>query len=167
MYGFDKKLDELVISATADEGVDFIDVCGYLPDKAATSEKLDLLLEALAERGLRVRANRSACGDIAQSLAPKPQRAERGGDGEGSEQGVTADSIRMYLRQMGRLPMLDRNQEISVAKRIDITRKQFRRLILGSMFIFDRAVDMLAKVYAGQLPFDRTIEVCVTEGREK
>ena len=167
MYGFDKRLDELVISATADKGVDFIDVCGYLPDKAATSEKLDLLLEALAERGLRVRANRSACGDIAQSLAPKPQRAERGGDGEGSEQGVTADSIRMYLRQMGRLPMLDRNQEISVAKRIDITRKQFRRLILGSMFIFDRAVDMLAKVYAGQLPFDRTIEVCVTEGREK
>ena len=109
MYGFDKRLDELVSSATAGGGLDFIDVCGYLPDKAETSEKLDLLLEALAERGLRVRANRSACGDIAQSLAPRPQKPERGGDGEGSDQGVTADSIRMYLRQMGRLPMLDRN----------------------------------------------------------
>ena len=84
MYGFDKRLDELVSSATAGGGLDFIDVCGYLPDKAETSEKLDLLLEALAERGLRVRANRSACGDIAQSLAPRPQRPERGGDGEGS-----------------------------------------------------------------------------------
>ena len=167
MYGFDKRLDELVSSATAGGGLDFIDVCGYLPDKAETSEKLDLLLEALAERGLRVRANRSACGDIAQSLAPRPQKPERGGDGEGSDQGVTADSIRMYLRQMGRLPMLDRDQEISVAKRIDITRKQYRRLVLGAMFIFDRAVGMLTKVHASELPFDRTIEVCVTEGREK
>ncbi|GIS63359.1 MAG: hypothetical protein CM1200mP2_55840 [Planctomycetaceae bacterium] len=51
--------------------------------------------------------------------------------------------------------MLDRAQEISVAKRIDITRKQYRRLVLGAMFIFDRAVDMLSKVYASELPFDR------------
>ncbi|MFP6703626.1 MAG: sigma-70 family RNA polymerase sigma factor, partial [Planctomycetaceae bacterium] len=166
MFGFDKKLDELVASAIAGNGIDFIDVCGYLPDKAESSEKLDLLLEALAERGLRVRADRPACGDIARSLAPKPQRPERGGDGS-SDQGVTADSIRMYLRQMGRLPMLDREQEISVAKRIDITRKQYRRLLLGAVYIFDRAVDMLTKVYNSQLPFDRTIEVCVTEGREK
>ena len=167
MYGFDKRLDELVVAAEADGGLDFIDVCGYLPDKAEICEKLDLLLEALAERGLRVRADRSACGDIATALAPRPQKPERGGDGDGSDQGVTADSIRMYLRQMGRLPMLDRDQEISVAKRIDITRKQYRRLVLGAMFIFDRAVDMLSKVYASELPFDRTIEVCVTEGREK
>ena len=127
-------------AAEADGGLDFIDVCGYLPDKAEICEKLDLLLEALAERGLRVRADRSACGDIATALAPRPQKPERGGDGEGSDQGVTADSIRMYLRQMGRLPMLDRDQEISVAKRIDITRKQYRRLVLGAMFIIDRAV---------------------------
>ena len=166
MYGFDKRLDELVAAAEADGGLDFIDVCGYLPDKAEICEKLDLLLEALAERGLRVRADRTACGDIATALAPRPQKPERG-DGDGSDQGVTADSIRMYLRQMGRLPMLDRDQEISVAKRIDITRKQYRRLVLGAMFIFDRAVDMLSKVYASELPFDRTIEVCVTEGREK
>ncbi len=167
MYGFDNRLDELVARAEAEGGLDFIDVCGFLPDKAETSEKLDLLLEALAERGLRVRAHRAACGDIASALAPRPQKPERGGDGDSSDQGVTADSIRMYLRQMGRLPMLDRDQEISVAKRIDITRKQYRRLVLGAMFIFDRARDMLAKVHAGELPFDRTIEVCVTEGREK
>ena len=38
MFGFDKKLDELMASAIAGNGIDFIDVCGYLPDKAESSE---------------------------------------------------------------------------------------------------------------------------------
>ncbi|MFP6766764.1 MAG: sigma-70 factor domain-containing protein, partial [Planctomycetaceae bacterium] len=164
MYGFDEKLAELVATAETNNGLDFVEMCDYLPNKAESCDKLDLLLEALQDRGLRVRANRSACGDIVAALAPRPQRSERSGE---SSQGVTADSIRMYLRQMGRLPMLDRGQEISVSKRIDVTRKQFRRQVLGAMFIYDQAVDLLARVYSGDLPFDRTIEVCVTEGREK
>ena len=164
MYGFDEKLAELVATAEANNGLDFVEMCDYLPNKAESCDKLDLLLEALQDRGLRVRANRSACGDIVAALAPRPQRSERSGE---SSQGVTADSIRMYLRQMGRLPMLDRGQEISVSKRIDVTRKQFRRQVLGAMFIYDQAVDLLARVHNGDLPFDRTIEVCVTEGREK
>ncbi len=164
MYGFDSELAKLVATAEANNGLDFVEMCDYLPNKAESCDKLDLLLEALQDRGLRVRANRSACGDIVAALAPRPQRPERSGE---SSQGVTADSIRMYLRQMGRLPMLDRGQEISVSKRIDVTRKQFRRQVLGAMFIFDQAVDLLARVYNGDLPFDRTIEVCVTEGREK
>ena len=164
VYGFDKQLAELVEKAVSENGLDFVQVSNYLPDKAENCEKMDLLLEALQERGLRIRANPRACGEIVQALAPRPLRSDSSGD---SNQGVTADSIRMYLRQMGRLPMLDRDQEIAVAKRIDVTRKQFRRTLIGSVFIFDQAVDLLTRVHEGNLPFDRTIEVCVTEGREK
>jgi RNA polymerase primary sigma factor len=37
----------------------------------------------------------------------------------------------MYLAQMAEIPLLTRAEEISLAKRIEVTRKRFRRAILG------------------------------------
>ena len=36
------------------------------------------------------------------------------------------DPVRMYLTQMGEIPLLTRQQEISLAKKIEITRREFR-----------------------------------------
>ena len=40
------------------------------------------------------------------------------------------DPVRMYLTQMGEIPLLTREQEIDLAKKIEITRKRFRRKVL-------------------------------------
>ena len=40
------------------------------------------------------------------------------------------DPVRMYLTQMGEIPLLSRNEEISLAKKIEVTRKRFRRKVL-------------------------------------
>src|SRR5207248_1479362 len=37
------------------------------------------------------------------------------------------DPVRMYLTQMGEIPLLKREQEIALAKKIEVTRKRFRR----------------------------------------
>src|SRR5690606_10493247 len=42
------------------------------------------------------------------------------------------DPVRMYLTQMGEIPLLTREQEISLAKKIEITRKIFRSKVLES-----------------------------------
>jgi RNA polymerase primary sigma factor len=63
--------------------------------------------------------------------------------------------------------MLPREQEIALAKKIEITRKRFRRQLLESDYAMKQAVDILTKVHNGDLPFDRTIKVSVTEGLEK
>ena len=77
------------------------------------------------------------------------------------------DPIRMYLMQMGEIPMLTRELEISSAKAIEKTRTHFRRTLLGNDFVLQGAVELLEKVQSGELRLDRTIEISVTNTAEK
>ena len=77
------------------------------------------------------------------------------------------DPVRMYLTQMGEIPLLTRQQEIALAKEIEITRARFRRKLLECDFVIQHAVKVLKRVYLGELPFDRTVQVSVTDRLEK
>ena len=77
------------------------------------------------------------------------------------------DPVRMYLTQMGEIPLLTRQQEIALAKEIEVTRRRFRRLLLECDFVMQAAVKVLRRVHLGELPFDRTVQVSVTDRLEK
>jgi RNA polymerase primary sigma factor len=77
------------------------------------------------------------------------------------------DPVRMYLMQMGEIPLLTRAQEIAAAKEIERTRTRFRHTMLANDYLLQGAVMLLRKVRDGQLRLDRTIEVSVTNTAEK
>ncbi len=77
------------------------------------------------------------------------------------------DPVRMYLMQMGEIPMLNREEEVSSARSIEATRTRFRRTLLCNDFVLHGAADMLEKVHRGELRLDRTIEISVTNTTEK
>ena len=77
------------------------------------------------------------------------------------------DPVRMYLTQMGEIPLLTRQEEISLAKRIEDTRRQFRTRLLECDYVIQMAYKTLKRVYEGELPFDRTVQVSVTDRLEK
>ena len=77
------------------------------------------------------------------------------------------DPVRMYLTQMGEIPLLTRQQEISLAKEIEVTRRRFRSRLLECDYVANVAVKALRRVHTGELPFDRTVQVSVTDRLEK
>ncbi len=77
------------------------------------------------------------------------------------------DPVRMYLTQMGEIPLLTRQQEITLAKRIETSRRKFRTKLLECDYVIQMAFTTLKRVHEGELPFDRTIQVSVTDRLEK
>ena len=143
----------------------FDQVNAYLPDEAVDPEKIDTLLVALEEQGIELvdtppepRAESATTTVIV--AAPQPRRDEAITTPPSN---AANDPIRMYLAQMAEIPLLSRREEISLAKRIEVTRKRFRRAILGCAYSLQATVDTLRKVHEGKLPFDRTIKVSLTE----
>ncbi|MEQ1824562.1 MAG: sigma-70 family RNA polymerase sigma factor [Pirellula sp.] len=80
---------------------------------------------------------------------------------------ATEDPVRMYLMQMGEIPLLTRQQEVSAAKHIEMTRTNYRQWMLASDFVLQGATKLLEQVRDSKLRLDRTIEVSVTNATEK
>jgi len=83
------------------------------------------------------------------------EEAEEHGDGISGPD----DALGLYLRQMGASPLLNREQELALARRLEATRQRFRRSALASWLTVARVVETFDRVQAGQLAIDPTIDV--------
>ncbi len=79
----------------------------------------------------------------------------------------TDDPVRMYLMQMGQIPLLTRQEEIASAQKIEGTRSKYRHWMLATDFMLQGACKLLEQVRDSKLRLDRTIEVSVTNATEK
>src|SRR6478609_11473014 len=114
----------------------FDQVNDYLPDEASSPDKIQGLLEAIDELGIELvneeeaESRLLASGDLdddSDELADEPEDEEVELTPEDLDEISRRidDPVRMYLTQMGEIPLLTRDQEINLAKRIEITRKKF------------------------------------------
>jgi RNA polymerase primary sigma factor len=145
-----------------------------LPDEAISPDKLDSLLMALDELGVELIDE----SDVAQRepFAEETEAPEEPVAGKPVAEEVVEDlevvhriddPVRMYLTQMGEIPLLTRDQEISLARKIEMTRMHFRRRVLESDYCLQQASDIITQVHAGDLPFDRTMKISTAENLSK
>ncbi|MCO8120285.1 sigma-70 family RNA polymerase sigma factor [Stieleria sp. TO1_6] len=102
--------------------------------------------------------------DHLEELPVDPRAASEGIEAESDP---TEDPVRMYLMQMGQIPLLTRDQEVSAAVQIETTRDRYRHCMLATDFMLQGSLKLLQQVRDKQLRLDRTIEVSVTNAVEK
>jgi RNA polymerase primary sigma factor len=164
----DADLTALIVAGKAQGYLTFDQVNSYLPDEAVDPEKIDCLLVALEEQGIELVDTPPEPGEqVAATRVPaaksRPAQPRRDEAITTAPSNAGNDPIRMYLAQMAEIPLLTRAEEISLAKKIEVTRKRFRRAILGCSYSLQATVETLRRVHEGKLPFDRTIKVSLTE----
>lgn len=184
MYRLNESLRQLTELGQLQGYLTFTQINDYLPENEVSPEKLDSLLLSLEDLGLSIvdeaklsdaakakLQNNGSVTNPAPQPAAKPKKKqtvnvngllEETGGGRKID-----DPVRMYLSQMGEIPLLTRQEEIDLAKKIEFTRKRFRRALLECHYVTCEAYDVLLKVQAGELPFDRTIKISLTESTEK
>jgi RNA polymerase primary sigma factor len=147
-----------------------------LPDEVISPARLDSLLMTLDELGVQLLDE----SDIEKGVDEDfEEEAEKIGHGDEDEDDLALeeelerevrkidDPVRMYLTQMGEIPLLTREEEISLARKIELTRLGFRRKVLESDYCARTAIDILRQVDEGILPFDRTMKMSSGEAYER
>ncbi len=141
-----------------------------LPDDNISPDRLDSLLMTLDDLGI----------DLIDEADVEKREGEERAEEEveeadahletvlvGTEEKRIDDPVRMYLTQMGEIPLLTRDEEISLAKKIELTRMAFRRKVLESELSMTSVISILEQVEAGLLPFDRTMRISTANNKEK
>ncbi len=157
------QLPSLITLAKSQGYLTYAQVGEFLPDEVDNATQTKLLLDMLD--GLHIHL----IDDEKDRIAVEPEKAEQPVDdrvqlfAQEEMPKLTDDPIRMYLSQMCKIPLFTREEEVALAKKIEIARGLFRRNLLRSFFALEATVKTLRRVQAGELPFDRTIKVSLTE----
>jgi RNA polymerase primary sigma factor len=178
----DESLKALVAAGKGKGYLTYSQVMEVLPEDANDPDMLDRLLVALEDQGIEIvdeqaaESRENSLRDLTAGGNPEDPAAELNTataeeelpstSAEDSTR-ATDDPVRMYLTQMGEIPLLSRQEEIALAKRIEITRRRFRRKVLECDYALRLALNVLHQVHREELPFDRTIKISVTENLEK
>jgi RNA polymerase primary sigma factor len=171
MEKIDDSLKVLLESGKEKGFLTYDQVNDHLPDDDTNPEKIDQILILLEDQGIELieeaEAEERESSNGAVTL-DEDVRAELDLSFMDEEESRRIDDpVRMYLTQMGEIPLLRREQEIALAKKIEVTRKRFRRKVLECDGALNHVVETLKRVHSGDLPFDRTVKVSLTENLEK
>jgi RNA polymerase primary sigma factor len=171
----EKTIKSIVVKAKKRGFLTYEELNDTLPDEIISPARLDSLLMTFDEMGIRLLDEADAAKETDDSF----EGADKIGHTEAEddlalEVALTEpevrkidDPIRMYLTQMGEIPLLTREEEINLARKIELTRLAFRRKVLESDYCSRAAVEILQQVDEGSLPFDRTMKMSSGEAQER
>jgi len=167
-------LKQLIVQGKNKGFLTYEEVNRLLPEDVTSGEKVDSIFAMLEEMGIEladdeedgealVASKASAEAEAAQQRATEATNAAEAEAArllrEGPATEKIDDPVRMYLTQMGEIPLLTRVQEIRLAKLIELTRKRYRKKVLESGIAQETAISTLKDVVAGNLAFDRTLKI--------
>jgi RNA polymerase primary sigma factor len=159
--GFDltEKIKELVRLAQEQGYLTYGDINDALPDNVVTPEDLDEVYIKL--RNLEVEIVDQA--EVDRVKQPEPEEEE-----DKSRLDILDDPVRMYLKQMGQVPLLTREQEVEISKRIEDAENEVKKIIYSFGFAGKEHIALAEKLISEppKERFDRVILDKKIEGRE-
>jgi len=160
-----EKIRELIKLAKEQEYLTYDDINEILPNDLVDPEDVEAIMERL----------RNMEFDIIDASEVDRFKDKKKDEGDGEEEEVKADQkldilddpVRMYLKQMGQVPLLTREQEVEISKRIEDAEIEVSKNLHKFGFITDLYLELAEKLNKGKERFDRVILDKKIESRER
>lgn len=157
-----EKLRTLIKLAKEQGYLTYDDINEALPESVNNSEEIEAVYDFL--RTLEIDIIDSS--DVDNAKAVTALDAEEI-EGKESKLDIVDDPVRMYLKQMGQVPLLTREQEVEISKRIEQSEAMVKSCLHSFHFIAKEYLNLAKKLRQGKERFDRVIQDKQVECREE
>ncbi len=149
---FQKKMEELVNLAKEQGFLTYEEINDILPMSFDSPEQIDQVLIFLTGMDIQI-LNQS---EVERQKEKKKEAKELEGLAKRTE-GTPDDPVRMYLKEMGAVPLLTREEEVEISKRIEKAQIQIERIILRFRYSTKEAISIAYYLISGKERFDKII----------
>jgi RNA polymerase primary sigma factor len=156
------RIRELIKLAKEQGYLTFDDLNEALPPDLTDADELDLILMRLRKLEIDIieASEVDRYKDVKKDSEEDEEKAEPKFD-------ILDDPVRMYLKQMGQVPLLTREQEVEISKRIEEAEERVADNINRFGFVARAHLELAAKLAEGGERFDRVILDKKIESRER
>lgn len=155
-----EKVKELVKLAKEQDYLTYDDINEILPNDIVEPEDVEAIME-------RLRAMEFDIIDASEVESYRDRKKETADDTKDQKLDILDDPVRMYLKQMGQVPLLTREQEVEISKRIEDAELEVQRYLHRFGFTTDNYLVLADKLMRGKERFDRIILDKKIESRER
>jgi RNA polymerase primary sigma factor len=157
-----ERVRDMVKLAKEQGYVTYDDINEALPENMADPEEMELLISRLRSMEVDI---------IDASEVDRYKDGKKDVDEEDEEKDqkldILDDPVRMYLKQMGQVPLLTREQEVEISKRIEDAELMVQKFINRFGFTSKAHLELAQKLIEGRERFDRVILDKKIESRER
>src|SRR6516164_3040011 len=145
-----EKIKELLRLAQEQGYLTYNDVNDALPDNMVTAEELDEVYLKLRNLDVEI---------VDQAEVDRIKQADLEEEEDKARLDILDDPVRMYLKQMGQVPLLTREQEVEISKRIEKAEHDLRAAVYSLGFCGKEHIALAEKLLADppRERFDRVI----------
>lgn len=147
-----QKIEELVTLAKDQGFVTYEEINEILPMSFDSAEQIDQVLIFLSGMDIQI-LNAS---EVERQKERKKEAKELEGISKRAE-GTSDDPVRMYLKEMGSVPLLTREEEVEISKRIEKAQIQIERIIMRFRYSTREAISIANYLLTGKERFDKSI----------
>jgi len=159
-----KSLDKLIALGKKKGYLTYDEVNDVLPEDIVSSDDIDEVFEMLNDEDIQIVDN-----ELTEEKLEDLSKTEEPKEFEEIEDRLLPldDPVKMYLKQMGRISLLSREDELKLAKKIEETENNFRQLLLSSKYAKNEIIALVKKVLTNEIHIENVVKEDITIRREK
>ncbi|MBI3307301.1 MAG: RNA polymerase sigma factor RpoD [Candidatus Omnitrophica bacterium] len=175
-FSIPQVIEKLMVLGKKQGYVSYQQVHKFLPEDTTPAEKTEEVITALAEKNIEVLSHPIDSQGKPAGTEPVSDKGvfepvsdadgKKSKDSEEEEKEAISeyervrmdDPVRMYLRQMGQIPLLTREQEINLAKRIEDAEEALTRAVYETRAVRYEVLELSRKILAGEIPLESIID---------